>query len=74
MELAACCYKPTDLKPVFMVLSVESGVEMGNVDMSRMNRMGSAKKELSRLCVELINMKSNVDEGQNVPREIGIAR
>ena len=72
--VAESCYKPTDLKPVFMVLSVKSGMEMSNVDMSGMNRMGRTKKELSRLCVELINMKSNVDEGRNVPREIGIER
>ena len=71
---ASSCFKPTDIKPIFMVLSVQSGIKMSNVDMKHLKTMRRAKKELSRICVEIKNMRSNVDEGQNVPREVGIAR
>ena len=61
-DVIEAVYKSNKLKPMFMMYKIKNGVLPANVDFKNFSTMNGAKKEMSTLLVEMMNMRCKVDK------------
>jgi len=61
IELLCGCYTPSEVRPIYFLYAVDSGIDKKDVDLSVCSSKKKAGKAMSELIVELMNMTANLD-------------
>ena len=61
IEMLCGCYTPTEVRPIYFLYAVDSGINKKDVDLSLCSSKKKAGKAMSELIVELMNMTANLD-------------
>ena len=61
IELLCGCYTPSEVRPIYFLYAVDSGINEKDVDLSLCSNKKKAGKAMSELIVETMNMTANLD-------------
>ena len=66
IELLCGCYNPSEVRPIYFLYAVDSGIDKKDVDLSLCSSKKKAGKAMSELIVERMNMTTNLDTAELV--------
>ena len=61
IEMLCGCYTPTEVRPIYFLYAVDSGIDKKDVDLSLCSSKKKAGKAMSEIIVEIMNMTANLD-------------
>jgi hypothetical protein len=61
IELLCGCYPPSEVRSIYFLYAVDSGIDKKDVDLSLCSSKKKAGKAMSEIIVEIMNMTANLD-------------
>ena len=61
IELLCGCYTPSEVRPIYFMYSVDSGIARRDVDLTCCSSSKKTGKAMSKLIVETMNMTAKLD-------------
>ena len=79
IEMLSECFTPSEMKVAYTVIAIAAGMDRKKLNLKGMTTKKFVKKAMSKLVIEVVNMQSEVDVGEDgsvcgVPHNISVKK
>ena len=79
IEMLSECFTPSEMKVAYTVIAIAAGMDRNKLNLKGMTTKKFVKKAMSKLVIEVVNMQSEVDVGEDalmcgVPDNISVKK